>query len=172
MKLYSFFVLTLFAMLLFNTRVTAQSVPTVSLKLDQAGHAVPSKLYGLMTEEINYSYDGGLYAELIRNRNFNDNFRTPDHWSLVEEGGARGKIALDRQNPVNEVLTICLRLDTQNAGSRIGVANDGYWGIPVRPKTNYNASFYAKASQASTLTISIESIDGKTVYAKAQSPSI
>lgn len=172
MKLYSFFVLTSFALFLFNTKINAQSAPSVTLKLDQAGHAVPPKLYGLMTEEINYSYDGGLYAELIRNRNFKDNFRTPDHWSLLEEGGAKGKIALDYQNPVNEILTVCLRLDAQNSGSRIGVANDGYWGIPVRPKTTYKASFYAKASQASTLTISIESIDGKTVYAKAQSPSI
>lgn len=172
MKLYSFFVLASFALFLFNTNANAQSEPAVTLKLDQAGHAVPPKLYGLMTEEINYSYDGGLYAELIRNRNFKDNFRVPDHWSLVEEGGAKGKIALDQQNPVNEVLTVCLRLDAQNTGSRIGVANDGYWGIPVRPKTTYKASFYAKANQASTLTISIESIDGKTVYAKAQSPSI
>ena len=32
--------------------------------------AVSPTLYGLMTEEINYSYDGGLYAELVRNRTF------------------------------------------------------------------------------------------------------
>src|SRR5436190_1793026 len=41
-------------------------------------------LYGLMTEEINYSYDGGLYAELIRNRAFLDNARTPVHWTAVQ----------------------------------------------------------------------------------------
>jgi alpha-L-arabinofuranosidase len=90
----------------------------------------------------------------------------------VQEGDAKGQITLDRQNPVNEFLTVCLRLDAQNAGSRIGVANDGYWGIPVRPKTTYSVSFYAKASKSSSLMLSIESNDGKTVYAKAQSQAI
>ena len=172
MKQHNLFILAVASMLLLNTGANAQSTPSITLRLDQPGHAVSPKLYGLMTEEINYSYDGGLYAELIRNRNFKDNFRAPDHWSLVQEGDAKGEIILDRQNPVNEALPVCLRLDAQNAGSRIGVANDGYWGIPVRPGTAYTASFYAKASHASTLTLSIESSDGKTVYAKAQSQSI
>jgi len=153
-------------MFLFNTVINAQS-PSVIIKLDQPGFAVPSKLYGLMTEDINYSYDGGLYAELIHNRSFKDNSMSPEHWALVKEGEAKGKISLDRHNPVNEILLVSLQLDVQNAGTRIGVANDGYWGIPVRPKTTYTGSFYAKATKSAPLTISIESIDGKTVYAKA-----
>ena len=42
-------------------------------------------LYGLMTEEINHSYDGGLYAELIRNRIFKDSKTSPEGWSLVKD---------------------------------------------------------------------------------------
>jgi len=42
----------------------------VSIQLDKPLHAVSPTLYGLMTEEINYSYDGGLYAEMVRNRTF------------------------------------------------------------------------------------------------------
>ena len=171
MKLNKLFVSVFLGLLLFNTEVSSQS-PTITLKLDQPGFAVPTKLYGLMTEEINYSYDGGLYAELIRNRSFKDNARTPDHWSLVQEGDAKGNISLDRQNSVNENLSVSLQLDVEKTGSRIGVANDGYWGIPVHPNTTYTASFYAKASISSPVTLSIESIDGKIVYAKAQSKAI
>ncbi|MDP4262131.1 MAG: alpha-L-arabinofuranosidase C-terminal domain-containing protein [Bacteroidota bacterium] len=171
MKQKYFLALALFAFVL-SKEINAQTSPAITLRLDQPGHAVSPKLYGLMTEEINYSYDGGLYAELIRNRVFKDNPMAPDHWSLLQEGGAQGKISLDRQNPVNTALTICLKLEVQNAGSRIGIANDGYWGIPVRPKTTYSASFYAKASQPGLLAVSIESNDGKTVYAKAQSQAI
>jgi hypothetical protein len=45
-------------------------------------HVSPT-LYGLMTEEINHSYDGGLYPELIRNRAFMDRSygRTAGCWS-------------------------------------------------------------------------------------------
>lgn len=151
----------------------AQSTsPAITLHLDQPGHAVPSNLYGLMTEEINYSYDGGLYGELIRNRIFKDNPITPARWALVLGDGASGKITLDRQHPVNEALTVCLRLDAEKAGSRIGVADSGYWGIPVRPNTSYAASFYAKGTKASPLTVSIESNDGKTIYARGQTTAI
>lgn len=171
MKLHKFFLFAFSGMLLFNAAMNAQS-PVVTLKLDQPSFPVPSKLYGLMTEEINFSYDGGLYAELIRNRAFKDNPMNPEHWAVVQDGDAKGKITLDKQNPVNDVLSVSLQLDAQSAGSRIGIANDGYWGIPVRPKTTYKASFYAKSSTNSPLTLSIESIDGKTVYAKAQSKAI
>jgi alpha-N-arabinofuranosidase len=172
MKRFAISLPAILAGLLIGIMADAQSTPSLTLRLDQPGHAVSPGLYGLMTEEINYSYDGGLYAELIRNRIFRDNPMNPDHWSLVQEGGAQGKISLDRSQAINEALTVCLRLDVQHAGSRTGVANEGFWGIPVRPATSFAASFYAKASQTGPLTLSIESADGKTVYARAQSAAI
>ena len=45
---------------------------TLNIQLDKPLHSVSPTLYGLMTEEINYSYDGGLYAEMVRNRTFQD----------------------------------------------------------------------------------------------------
>ncbi|HTI89464.1 MAG TPA: alpha-L-arabinofuranosidase C-terminal domain-containing protein [Puia sp.] len=163
----------LFFVLLFSSTVIGQPVqPAITLRLDVPGHAVSPKLYGLMTEEINYSYEGGLYGELIRNRAFKNNPTAPDNWSLVEDGGAGGSISLDHQEPVNEALPVSLRLDAENAGTRIGIANTGYWGIPVRPKTAYSVSFYAKAKKAAVLAVSIESKDGATVYARAESPAI
>ena len=146
-----------------------QQSPVVTLQLDQKGHPVPPGLYGLMTEEINYSYDGGLYAELIRNRVFLNNPAAPDNWSLLQDGGAGGSMALDRRVPLNEALHVSLRLTAEKAGTRIGIANEGYWGIPVRPATSYAASFYARGSKPAVFTVSIESRDGKTVYASAQS---
>src|SRR5690242_11736734 len=67
-------------------------------------------LYGLMTEEINHSYDGGLYAELIRNRAFLDSATAPVNWSVVSNAGAEASIALDAANPFNDKLTMSLRM--------------------------------------------------------------
>src|SRR5678815_2387359 len=55
------------------------------LDLTKSGANVSPMLYGLMTEEINHSYDGGLYAELIRNRIFKDSKTEPEGWSLVKD---------------------------------------------------------------------------------------
>ena len=145
----------------------------VKIVLTTAGLPVSPTLYGLMTEEINFSYDGGLYAELVRNRVFKDHDKTPEHWSVVQDAGGSAAITLDQRHPVADTdLTTSLRLEATQAspGHRVGIANAGYWGIPVKPNTSYRASFYARTAGAGgvPLTVSIEGVDGKTVYAQAE----
>ena len=66
----------------------AQEGATLTIDLAQVKAKVSPQLYGLMTEEINYSYDGGLYAELVRNRTFQDRGKVPPSWFLYEWGNA------------------------------------------------------------------------------------
>jgi alpha-N-arabinofuranosidase len=153
--------------------VAAHADPaTLTLDAGNASKHVSPTFYGLMTEEINHSYDGGLYAELIQNRSFKDNANEPAHWAAVQEKGGEGSIALDDSQSDTEALPvpICLRLDVTKGGGRVGIANDGYWGIPVKPDTEYRASFYAKGkdSSAGPFTVSIESNDGATTFAQAE----
>ena len=64
--------------------------PVLQIKAGEVAARVSPMLYGLMTEEINYSYDGGLYGELIRNRNFKEDAKESVHWALVQEHGGTG----------------------------------------------------------------------------------
>jgi len=137
-----------------------------------AGHPagkVSPRLYGLMTEEINHCYDGGLYAELIHNRAFLDNTNEPVHWSAVQGDGATATIALDTTSPLNDKLTSSLRVNVTAASKEhgAGVANSGYWGIPVLPKTRYRATIWARAEEgfAGPMMVAIVSNDGRTNYA-------
>jgi alpha-N-arabinofuranosidase len=136
-----------------------------------AGNVSP-RLYGLMTEEINHSYDGGLYAELIQNRAFQDNALTPVHWSAVQGDHSAATLALDPANPLNGKLARSLRVTVTAADKKnsAGAANDGYWGIPATPKTTYRASVFARAesSFSGPVTVAIVSDDGKEVYATGQ----
>lgn len=58
-------------------------VPVLQIDAGKVTGNVSSTLYGLMTEEINFSYEGGLYGELIRNRTFKANARNPVFWDSV-----------------------------------------------------------------------------------------
>jgi alpha-N-arabinofuranosidase len=180
---------------------------TLTVRVNQPGPKIDPIFYGLMTEEINYSYDGGLYGELIRNRIFQDRPIAPRgarggaasaagtqaaapaplppgsnpavaknpnliNWWLVTGNGAAGDMDIDANYPVNTIaLKNSLRLDIKSvaAGQRVGIANDGYWGIPVKPNTTYTASFYARAGQGfqGPLTVAIEGNNG-TIYAAGQ----
>jgi alpha-N-arabinofuranosidase len=154
----------------------AQSTVEVQIAADHVTAGVSPTLYGLMTEEINYSYDGGLYAELVRNRSFKEDPTKPVHWTIVQERGGAGYLALDSTTPLNDAIASSLKLTiaTADGNQRVGIANDGFWGIPVRPNTHYAASFYAKSSPNFTgpLTLAIVSNDGATIHAAAQIPHI
>ncbi len=146
----------------------------LAIDLSKPGPRISPLLYGLMIEDISHSIDGGLYAELIQNRSLNDDPKTPARWSLVGSPGA-GTLSLDTVNPVpNTALTHSLRLDITAAGQNVGVANVGYWGIPVRPHAVYHTSFYAKASAgyAGPLTASLQSADSTKTWASATVPAL
>src|SRR3954451_18742394 len=99
----------------------------LTIHADQQVSPVSPILYGLMTEEINYSYEGGIYAELIRNRTFKANAQNPMFWNTVGDG----TIAVDTNQPLNAALNVSLKLDASKASeaSPVGFANGGYWGI-------------------------------------------
>jgi len=147
-------------------------------------------LHGLMTEEINYSYDGGLYAELIRNRAFLDDAKNQSvHWSVGKEAGAEGEIRVVATHPLTDKLPNSLEVEVKaaDADKRFRVINDGYWGIPVKPSTTYHASFYVQGNHPTRnrrtgnlegspfvgpLTVSLENADGSKVYARTETPAV
>src|ERR1044071_4288019 len=143
--------------------------PSLTVDVAHPSGKVSPRLYGLMTEEINHCYDGGLYAELIRNRAFLDDVRSPVYWSVATYDGSAATITLDSGQALNENLTNSLRLTVEKATQEhpAGVANSGYWGIPVHPDTRYRALLIARSEQgfSGSVTLSIISDDGKTVYA-------
>jgi alpha-N-arabinofuranosidase len=133
---------------------------------------------GLMTEEINHSYDGGLYAELIRDRALNGGIfpkvNALGSWSLIGNASGGAAVVLDVNNPLSEAIPASLRIDAAAAsiGQRVGIANGGFWGIPVRPNAHYRLSFYGKAVGNFTgpLTVSIERPDGSVTYSRLEVP--
>ena len=170
------FLICIWAVSLLEAAQTANQATVLQVKADQVTAKVSPMFYGLMTEEINYSYDGGLYAELIVNRIFKENTQRPVYWNLVQTNGGAGTMALDTTDHLNDALTVSLKLDVTKVAKnqRVGVSNDGFWGIPVRPNTSYRATIYAKASKGFTgpLTLAIVSNDGNNVYAFTQIPRI
>ena len=172
----------------------AGAVQAAELTVDmtQAPRPVSPSLYGIFYEDINHAADGGLYAELIRNRSFEDALSpkgcivrdgkivTPagwsmDYkidnpitgWSMLRTAGDDGDMALDETKRMNDAQRAALRVTVKNTDAdRVGVANDGYWGIALKQGAAYKFSLFACAQNgfAGPLTVSLESADGK-VYA-------
>jgi alpha-L-arabinofuranosidase len=148
---------------------------SITVHEDQTGPALNSTQLGAFLEEINHSGDGGVYAELVRNRDLKESSSSPVYWSAVADKGSSATIALDTSQPLNSANPVSLKLSVSSlpAGGRAGIANDGYFGIPVTPATTYHLSFSAKAdaSFSGPLTASLENSTGQ-VWATAKIPAV
>jgi alpha-L-arabinofuranosidase len=152
------FQVSLLLALTLSFAVAHAQTPVLTIDMGNPVSKVSPTLYGLMTEEINYSYDGGIYAELVRNRTFRSDWSGVLDWFLVEDGDAQARIDIDRSTGPSQALSQSLRLnvtraDTQN---QAGILNQGYWGITVLPNTTYHGSFYAKADSETVGPINIK----------------
>lgn len=105
---------------------------------------------GIVLEDVNYAFDGGLYAELLENRNFEaKRVRIKGDTVLTEEdgsygweaiGGAELKIKSDR--PLFAENPHYLRLKAPAGG---GVRNRAYGGFSLAAKTKYTLVFYVRS---------------------------
>ncbi|MBS1804283.1 MAG: alpha-N-arabinofuranosidase [Acidobacteria bacterium] len=150
--------------------ISAQNIPaTLTLHADQPTTAVSPTLYGLMTEEINYSYDGGLYADMVRNRTFFGDWSGILNWYLVEGGHATAKMSLDPSTGPSTALPNSLKIEISQADAQspAGVLNTGWWGYSLHPNTTYQGSFYAKADATALGPITVSLINDNTGKAVA-----
>lgn len=164
----------------------------LTLRLDKAEKEVSPMLYGLMTEEINYSYEGGLYTQLVPNPSFADMFNPrggrrggrpnqnaprftvrPERWQLTDT--VKVRVRQNRQQGINDANPTSLIVNCEQAG--LGIVSEGYWGFPIRKSTSFKGAIYAKTPTANnnenvspvkSLTIVLKSADGSTTYAETK----
>ena len=137
----------------------AMAQPVVTIDAAHPGAQVSPRLYGIFFEEINHAGDGGLYAELVQNRSFEDDAEQPAHWKTL--GGAQASLTTDGM--LNEKQSHALRLTVPSAFG--GVQNEGYWGMNFRQQTIYEFSAWVKtnATYKGNLMISLNGSDGRNL---------
>ena len=145
--------------------VAAAAVPaTVDIDAGRVKCPAAQDLWGIFFEDIDLSLDGGVYAELVRNRSFEDGNGNPraalGFWR--EEGGA--KMELSTERPLSEKNRHSLKVAAPAGG---GVSNEGYFGIAARPGIDYRLSI-AVRGDAGKLRVALESADGKAVSTVAE----
>ncbi len=156
-----------FLFLVFSCSLFAQ--PKLTIDVSKPGAKISPTHYGIFFEDINHAADGGLYAELIRNRSFED-ASTPEYWALTTLTGTTATATLETTNLLNAAQTKALKLNVSSitATSKVRLVNSGYWGINVVNGQKYTLSFFAKRDAVfnGTITASLESTAG-IQYAEA-----
>lgn len=110
-------------------------------------YAISPMLIGAFFEDINYAADGGLYAEMVQNRDFEycaADYATPKAWSHEEAWSTSGEVEMeiDSLAPLHPNNSHYARMKVGAGGGCL--VNEGYDGFSVRKGEQYLFSCYAK----------------------------
>ncbi|MGI6232198.1 MAG: alpha-L-arabinofuranosidase C-terminal domain-containing protein [Prevotella sp.] len=131
------------------------------------GISVSPMLYGIFYEDINHAADGGLYAELISNRSFEDNDKQADGWQLTASGEKAATMRLVTKSLLNNAQHQALEVTFKGSQELTGVSNSGFWGINAVQGRTYRVSFWAKGKLNAPLIVRLTDATGHEVYAEA-----
>ncbi|KAL2759948.1 glycoside hydrolase family 51 protein [Sodiomyces alcalophilus JCM 7366] len=131
------------------------------------GNATSGHQYGFLHEDINNSGDGGIYAELIRNRAFQYSEAYPvslDGWHSVNDA----QLTLNRlELPLSDALPVSVNVAPGTVCGNIGIANDGYWGMDVKVQ-KYTGSFWVYGAYEGNFTASLQSLLTDDVFGSVE----
>ncbi|MBW8780506.1 MAG: hypothetical protein JF599_01260 [Verrucomicrobia bacterium] len=147
----------------------------LALSLDKPGVAVSPTLYGAFFEDINRAGDGGLYAEMVQNRSFEDNSQLIA-WTPLTNANAVATFELDRSTPLNSSNPTSLKIHVEKTGGgRAGVFNQGFKGLPATIKGPETSAAWqekfaaAQRNPANGLAVESGTAYRFSVYARAES---
>lgn len=135
-----------------------------TLNISETSKPISTELIGIFFEDINYSADGGLYAELIQNRDFeyskNDRgeWDAKSFWELNGEGAA-WEISTDQ--PIHANNSHYASVHTTQGGR---LTNNGFDGIVLKKGEKYDLSLFAKSLNGKNQSVKIQlTEDGRTL---------
>lgn len=170
----------LFIMLLSGCQPEMPVTSLITVDAEGLTFPVNKDLYGLTIEEINHGVEGGLYAELIWNRSFEDGvpplncpfdpvrrvMTTPNGWSIPfirpdsipgwRSFSSSSFLYPDTKELVNDKNRRSLLVSSvaSSGTGRGGVIAEGYNGIPLREGEQYDLSFFIKGASMLPKTVS------------------
>lgn len=141
----------------------AQKTTKVDVDATKPLVSIQPTMYGIFFEDINFAADGGLYAELIKNRSFE--FEYPwMAWKHLPEAETRFNIQNEltiynnsKANPNNPRV---VRVDKRDEKKELGLQNEGFDGIGIKKGEKYDFSALARLNKGS-ISLLVEILNSK-----------
>ncbi len=144
--------LTLTAALL-TLAAEAQVSHTFDIDLKKPGAPIQSTMYGIFFEDINFAADGGLYAELVKNRSFEFPANALQGWKPF------GKVEVRADGPFERNPHYVRLSDPGHPARGTGLDNEGYFGIGVEKGKEYRFSVWARVPDDGKALLQVELVN-------------
>lgn len=151
--------LLIIAFLLLCFSVRAQQKSEIIIKADQIVAQVQPTMWGIFFEDINFGADGGIYAELIKNRSFE--FSMPlMGWTVKKNYFNEGAVLVLNRQDLNTANPRFVRITKDKAGDSLSLTNEGFRGMGIKKGLRYDFSVLCR-QQTPGLKMHIELLNYK-----------
>ena len=133
--------------------LNAQDASQMVIQANKIGAEIQPTMYGHFFEDINFGADGGLYAELVKNRSF-DFPQNLMGWDVF------GKVTLQDDGPFERNPHYVRLSDPGHAHKRTGIENEGFFGIGIKANEKYRFTVWARGENQKII---VELIDNDTM---------
>ena len=122
------------------------------IDLKKVGAPIQPTMYGIFFEDINYAADGGLYAELVKNRSFEFPY-------ALQGWKAFGRVEIREDGPFDRCPHYARLMDPGHAHKQTGLDNEGFFGIGVEAGKTYRFSVWARVPDGKDGAIRVELVN-------------
>ncbi len=134
----------------------AQSAKTLTVKANKIKGTVQPTMWGVFFEDINMGADGGIYAELIKNRSF-EFFKPMMGWKVLGKPLTEGDFLVMNRQKLDTANPRFLRVTLHNnSKGSIGLNNEGFRGMGIKKDLGYDFSvMYRQVSSGVTMHVEL-----------------
>ena len=143
----------------------------ITVSTNQIIAEVQPTMWGIFFEDINLGADGGIYAEMVKNRSF-EFYQPLMGWTINQNKFHEGSILVTYRKEQNAANPRYLQITKQNAGDTLGITNEGFRGMGIKDKLGYDFSvIYRQQTKGLKLHIELVSMTGKIIGSTTLTPS-
>jgi len=154
----SLLIVFLLAVSITGGTISAQDLTEISVPANKPGAEIQPTMWGVFFEDINFAADGGMYAELVKNRSFE--FTLPmAGWQLLAPKNGNGQMIANFYYPSRPSNPHFMHIHIDPLVGSFGFTNDGFRGMGIRNNEQYNFSVSAKLSGNSDVKMTVELIN-------------
>jgi alpha-L-arabinofuranosidase len=150
----------LFAGLLVSVPFISQTAQPVIVNVDKPGAAIQPTMWGIFFEDINFGADGGIYAELVKNRSF-EFYKPRTGWKVDVASNDSSHFVIQNRSEVNASNPRFAHITLKEGISKFSISNSGFRGMGIKQNNKYNFSVLASVPPESNIRLIIELLSEK-----------
>jgi alpha-N-arabinofuranosidase len=144
----------------FSTCAYSQKPQPVIVNVDKPKAEIKPTMWGIFFEDINFAADGGIYAELVKNRSF-EFYKPRTGWKIDIASKDSSHFVIINRGMLNDANPRFARITLKEGDGKLSLTNSGFRGMGIKKDNKYNFSILASLPAENNLRLKVELISEK-----------